>query len=1063
MPNVRRDMIAALAVGAVYLVAGGLGISSLWAQRSSNEVDAGDVPLDEDDIPAIERSLRSRAGVRLARVELGRAADEAARTATCRIREEGVDPARRALRAGNSRRGLERARAFAEAATGESCSDADGADGNSQPPRDDELDEEVARARLQEAVALLELARPAEALDSLEAVEPDATPIPDYVGWLRARAHAELGDDSTAADLYGRVFLHEETPLKYRARARQAHALVDAGRADEALPVIRRLLRLFPDYPRRFRLVFDRARAFELLGRYSEAAEAYQTAWYEFPHKSTGDRALARLEALADRGVEPTPLRPRELFDRYRELRIHKHWELAERLLRRLRERVASDGRRPKLANEIEMQLALNAFVPKRNREALEHFRHLRDEWEAGRRAGIQIDVVDDYLSRTLARLGRFDDALEAERRALSRRRASTRKRELIEFYRRHSRYERAFELADALYSEASKKRWPYLWLLYKTGRLERAAEGFEAYADSRTGRRAAKGRYWRARLHERTDQPERARDLYAAVADKHSAGYYGIQAVNRLRDLKHRAPVDQLFSGQTGSVLDSGDEIFAAFERAGSRANRAELPAPDPKKVPRRADPETGSLGAGGVAQADCLGGTESQRAFCRLLTGDLPEDTLELIGRAVVPFRGESPVRKKSNLGASEAGRTEAEAGDESEEESADEETSRSEVRHRVDYAKPARIHWSGRGQSERDFERWERGEVVGPVPTRPDAYGDRNHAGGIDRAAREAGDLFPALRRTRWLFDIGLFGEARNAVRDAALEYRGIVQRYRPPAGTPHELPYRRWTYHIDHRRYGEGFWGYEGDEIKRYPVPETPAEKRELADRQREIWDRRDSIRPHLVDAMKEAGDYHLVREFTQEQGGWYNREPTGSARSLWQQAYPRAFPRHVLRESREHGVNPYLIWALMTVESAHNPDSISTAEAIGLLQVIPRTGIKVAEWVGDDDFGPYDLVDEEVAIQQGVQYFSSLVRKFRGQELLAMAGYNGGPHRVATWLERKSPMPLDEFVEEVPFRQARLYVKKVTRYLALYLRLYEGRTSLYVGQELNRNPRPDPNF
>lgn len=953
-------------------------------------------------------------------------------------------------------RALRYARSFLEMSKGAAC-----VDESEQGAKAEAVSEsDRAQATLLVGHALLELGRPADALEPLSTIDAGTTPIPDHVYWLRARAHEASGAASKAADLYGRIFDYDDTPLKYRARARQAHVLVEAERASEALPIIRKLLDLFPNYPRRFRLLYDRANALEELGRETEAAEAYQTAWYEYPHKSTGEWARARLEALADRGIEPAPLRPEELFDRYRQLRINKHWSLAERLFKRLLERI--EGGRPKLEHRIRMQLALNAFVPKRNEEALKQLRALRSDWEAGRRAGIQIDLVDKYLSRTLSRLGRFEEALEAKRRQLAGRRKLSQRRALLEFYRDHSRYEKAYEIADGMYSDARKKRWPFLWLLYKTGRFERAAEGFESYASARSGRRAAKGKYWRARTLERLDRPEDAKQGYTQVADQHGSGYYGMQALNRLRDLKNRAPVDQLFSGEAGSVLDSSDEIFAAFDRASPDGGTPPTRAVDPKTVPRRADRDEGGLDRGGITASDCFGGTEQQRAFCRLLAGDVPSETMDVIGRAIVPFRPSSNGTVASGEDA-ETGGEQHEASSAAPDDSGGAASARKGQKKRIDFTKPARIHWSGRGGSESDFERWERSEMIGPVPEPPMAYGDRSHAGGVERAARKAGDLFPALERTHWLFEIGMFGAARTAVREAALEYRGVVDRRRPPDGRPHELPYRRWTYHIDHRRYGDGYWGYEGDEVERFPVPDSATGRRELADRQQEIWKRRNSLRPHLVDAMKEAGDYHLVRKFTQEKGGWYNRSPTGPARDLWMQAYPRAFPHHVVRKSREHGINPYLIWALMTVESAYNPDSISTAEAIGLLQVIPRTGIKVASWVGDEDFGPYDLIDEEVAIGQGVHYFSSLVRKFRGQELLAMIGYNGGPHRVATWLERKSPMPIDEFVEEVPFDQARHYVKKVTRFVGLYLRLYEGRNSLYVGQNIDRNVRADPNF
>jgi soluble lytic murein transglycosylase len=148
---------------------------------------------------------------------------------------------------------------------------------------------------------------------------------------------------------------------------------------------------------------------------------------------------------------------------------------------------------------------------------------------------------------------------------------------------------------------------------------------------------------------------------------------------------------------------------------------------------------------------------------------------------------------------------------------------------------------------------------------------------------------------------------------------------------------------------------------------------------------------------------------------------------------------------------------------MTVESSYNPDSISPARAMGLLQVIPKTGLKTAMLLGDEQFGPHDLLDEKTAILHGAFYYGQLVRKFRGQELLAFAGYNGGPHRVGDWLDMRGHIPLDEFVEEIPYNEAREYTKKVTRFLGLYLDLYEGHTNLYIGQKLRPSYREHPNF
>lgn len=1033
----------------------------------------GGVPLSEEDVSSIAHALRTDRAVESVGNRVDSAWLGAVGAVSCFVRRSGIEPAQKALRRGEIEKALALARAFRRHAGDDACPTSVGESAEGF----DSVEDERRRASLLEANALLQLERPEPALEALDGVEPDRTPIPDYVHWLRGRALRAAGEAGGAAEAFGAIYRDESTPLRYRARVRQAMALAEADRPAEALPILEEMLDLFPDYPRRFRLLFERARALEQLGRFYEAAEAYQSTWFEFPHKAAGSRALARKEALAARGYEAPTLSRRKLFDRYRQLRINKHWDLAESLFQRLLEREKTPHGHSGFEHEILMQLALNAFVPKRNEKALQYLKQLRNAWSSGYRDSIQIDLVDKYLTRTLSRMGRYEEALAAIESKLARKNSYTRKSELLDFFREHGRYEKAHALANSHYSKYQKRRWPYTWLLYKTGRLEEAIEGFEYLAKRRSGRSKAKALYWKARSHGRLGEHEEARKTYEGVATRYSTSYYGIQAVNRLHDLKRRSAIEGLFVDQAGPVMDSGEELFTAFDEAARRADGTRRePAADRSLVPRHVADDGSVNATPEITSAACEAGSDADRAFCRLMMGEIPEQTIGVIERAVSPFGaladfdGEDGNGHAMNARTPGGGGTGRNGGATHEEPdwSADvtslSENTPPDAKNRVQFQRSARIHWKGRDDSEVAFERFSNGHVVGPVPGPVRAYGDDSHVGGVRAAAERAGDLFPSLVRTRWLHEIGLVKEARRAIRDAVLEFRAITDRHRPANGRPHELPHERWTYLIDFRRYDEGFWGYTGDSVKRYPVPDSWKGRRKLAKRQQKIWDRRRKLQPLFIDAMKEVGDYHLVRKFTLEKGGWYNRDPSGPTADLWRQAYPRAFPRKVVAESREHGINPYLIWALMTVESSYNPDSISHADAIGLLQVIPRTGIKVARWIGDEEFGPYDLIDEDVAIEHGVYYFSSLVRKFRGQELLAAAGYNGGPHRVAAWLKKRgSSMPHDEFVEEIPFDQARLYVKKVTRFLNLYMRLYEDRNRLYIGQNLDTDYRAQPNF
>ncbi len=178
-------------------------------------------------------------------------------------------------------------------------------------------------------------------------------------------------------------------------------------------------------------------------------------------------------------------------------------------------------------------------------------------------------------------------------------------------------------------------------------------------------------------------------------------------------------------------------------------------------------------------------------------------------------------------------------------------------------------------------------------------------------------------------------------------------------------------------------------------------------------------------------------------------------------TAWRRHYPKAFKALVEREAgRYELVDPYLIWALMRVESTYNPWAISRASARGLMQVMPHTGGLIADRMGARNFGHVLLFEPQVAIAHAAWYFNQLLTKFNGQLPLAVASYNAGPHRMAAWLSVKGKLPMDEFIEEIPFTEAREYAKKVQRYFALYRRVYEGsdglRTALEIDPEFGDN-------
>ena len=161
----------------------------------------------------------------------------------------------------------------------------------------------------------------------------------------------------------------------------------------------------------------------------------------------------------------------------------------------------------------------------------------------------------------------------------------------------------------------------------------------------------------------------------------------------------------------------------------------------------------------------------------------------------------------------------------------------------------------------------------------------------------------------------------------------------------------------------------------------------------------------------------------------------------AASDLWKAAYPLAFNNIVSHFSSEFGMEREFIWAIMRAESFFKADISSPVGAKGLMQLMPHTATQVSRLLGDEYFDTKKLIRPEVNVRVGTRYLQRLSKKFKGQIPLMAAGYNAGPHRVQSWLSNFGHLDMDEFIEHIPFKETRKYVKKVTRNYAIYKELY----------------------
>jgi soluble lytic murein transglycosylase len=157
--------------------------------------------------------------------------------------------------------------------------------------------------------------------------------------------------------------------------------------------------------------------------------------------------------------------------------------------------------------------------------------------------------------------------------------------------------------------------------------------------------------------------------------------------------------------------------------------------------------------------------------------------------------------------------------------------------------------------------------------------------------------------------------------------------------------------------------------------------------------------------------------------------------------FWKYAFPFPYRARIERHSRERGLDPFLVAALIRQESEFDPLAVSPAKAIGLMQVMPATGRALSRKLGIRPFSLARLKNPETSIQLGTYYLSQQLAARNGSVEDTLAGYNAGPSRVPKWRGWEDYREPSEFVETIPFQQTRDYVQIIQRNADIYRWLY----------------------
>lgn len=154
-------------------------------------------------------------------------------------------------------------------------------------------------------------------------------------------------------------------------------------------------------------------------------------------------------------------------------------------------------------------------------------------------------------------------------------------------------------------------------------------------------------------------------------------------------------------------------------------------------------------------------------------------------------------------------------------------------------------------------------------------------------------------------------------------------------------------------------------------------------------------------------------------------------------------YPLDYKKYISIYSQKYNIDPYLVAAIINVESNFDKDACSKKDARGLMQVSPTTGNWAAKELNLKNFTLESLYDPEINIMIGSWYLDVLNEEFDSNLSLVLAAYNGGSGNVNKWLEDRKYSKDGKNLKYIPFKETNDYVEKVLYNYEKYKKIYRG--------------------
>ena len=158
--------------------------------------------------------------------------------------------------------------------------------------------------------------------------------------------------------------------------------------------------------------------------------------------------------------------------------------------------------------------------------------------------------------------------------------------------------------------------------------------------------------------------------------------------------------------------------------------------------------------------------------------------------------------------------------------------------------------------------------------------------------------------------------------------------------------------------------------------------------------------------------------------------------------IQRQMYKQEYSEYVNKYAKINEIDPMWIYAIIKVESNFNEKATSGSGAKGLMQLMDSTAADLAKELNIENYDSNMLYNPEINIMLGTKYFDKLLSKYNENYYLAIAAYNGGIGNVDEWIKKKIINSDGTDIENIPYKETNMYVRKTVKAYKVYNELYK---------------------